>query len=273
MGHSEAATLAALRECRDQVVALCTPLDEVQWHAATALPGWDVQDVVAHLGSLEGMLLGRAEPETPGAVREWTHVRNPLGQLNEAMVDRRRAWSAAEVFDEFRETSELRLEQLGGLSEDDLDAAVPAPDGSTVPQRRFLGIRLWDYVLHEMDIADALGREPRVESPGAEQVLSEMAFLLPRALGRSGATEGTTVRIDLGPPGRTMAARIENGRGVAADVATGEAALHLRASPAAFLRVATGRRPAADAVESGDVEVTGVGALAAAVLKRFNVIP
>jgi uncharacterized protein (TIGR03083 family) len=273
MAHSEAATVAAIRECRDQIASMCSPLSVSQWKAPTALPGWDVQDVVAHLGSLDGLLLGRAEPPHDGVAPASPWVRNPLGELNEALVDRRRAWSPAEVLAEFRETSELRLQHLEALTEADLEVDVAAPSGGTVPQRRFLGIRLWDFVVHELDIAEALGDEARVDSPGATRVLDEMTFLLPRALGKARAAEGTAVLIEFDTPGRVMAARVVNGRAVLADVAAEEAALHLRASPAAFLRVATGRQDPASAVEGGGVAVTGDPHLAVAVLMGFNVVP
>lgn len=276
MAHSEAATVAAIRECRDQVVATCTPLSTARWHLPTALPGWDVQDVVAHLGSLDGFLLGRTEPsrraDAPAApAAPW--VRNPLGELNEALVDRRRSWSPGQVLDEFGETTELRLRQLEALSEADLEVEVPAPGGGRVPQRRFLGIRLWDFVIHEFDIAEALGEEPRVDSPGATRVLDEMTFLLPRALGKAHAADGTTLLIELGAPGRVMGARVAGGRALLTDLAAEEAALHLRASPAAFLRVATGRKDPATAIAEGELVVSGDPHLAATVLAGFNVVP
>ena len=81
MTNSEAATIEAIAGCCARIEAMCTAIDEAGWHRPTALPGWDIQDVVAHLGSLDAMLLGRYEEhhEPPAA----EHVRNPLGALNE----------------------------------------------------------------------------------------------------------------------------------------------------------------------------------------------
>ncbi len=59
MPNSQAATIDAIAGCCARIEAMCAELDEAGWHQATALPGWDVQDVVAHLGSLEAMFLGR----------------------------------------------------------------------------------------------------------------------------------------------------------------------------------------------------------------------
>ena len=125
MANSQAATIDAIAGCCARIEEVCAGLDDAGWHRPTALPAWDIQDVVAHLGSLEAMFLGRDEPpHQPAAV---DHVRNPLGALNERMVDRRRSWSGAEVLDEFREVTALRLDELRALDEDGLARQVPSP--------------------------------------------------------------------------------------------------------------------------------------------------
>lgn len=122
---------------------------------------------------------------------------------------------------------------------------MPSPTGGTVPQRRFIGIRLWDYVVHEVDISDAVRRPIRMSSAGVLNVIDGLLALFPRACALGGAPPGSTVRIDLSgeaaDPRRVAGARMKGTHGVAADIAEEEATLHLRASPAAFLRVATGR--------------------------------
>ena len=273
MAHSETATITCIEGCCDRIDVMCADLDEEGWHRRTSLPGWDVQDVVAHLGSVEGMLLGRTEPEHETAPA--AHVRNPLGERNERMVDRRRAWSGAAVLDEFRETTALRLELLRALDEDQLDREVPSPFGGTLPLRRFLGVRVWDFLIHEHDIAEALGIEPDVSSAAAVRVLDETLFLLGRAAARGGIDEAAVVLVEIGEPQpRRVAVRVQGGRGVPVDPsAAGEAALHLRASPAAFLRVAGGRRDAAGAVAARELSVVGDTRTASTVLAALNVVP
>ena len=272
MANSQAATIDAIAGCCASIEQTCAGLDDAGWHRPTALPAWDVQDVVAHLGSLEAMFLGRDEPpHEPAAV---DHVRNPLGALNERMVDRRRSWSGAEVLDEFREVTALRLDELRALDEEGLARQVPSPTGGTVSQGAFLGIRLWDFVVHHMDICEALGVESPIDTPAGRRVLDEMLTLLPRAVGKGGTPEGTVVAVEIIEPlPRSAAAEMRDGRGRPADPAAGEATLHLRASPTAFLRVATGRRSPADAIAGGAIEVDGDTELAAAVLTAINVVP
>ena len=272
MANSEAHTLAAIRECRDHIVATCASLDDDEWHLPTACPGWDVQDVVAHLGSLETYLLGADTTDLSTEVdRPW--VRNPLGGLNEKLVDARRAWPPAAVLEELRSASEARLERLEAASEADLDEQVPSPRGGTIPLRQFLGVRLWDFAVHEADIDEATGRPLRVSSASASRMLDEIGFLAGRAVGKAHVPDGTGLRIEL-DDGHVYTARVEGGRGELASVPAGEATLHLRASPASLLRSTTGRRDPHDAIASGDiVVVAGDPGHAAAVLAQFNVVP
>ncbi len=272
--NSQAATIEAIAGCCARIEAMCAGLDEEGWHCPTALPAWDVKDVVAHLGSLDSMFIGREEPAHEPAVTD--HVRNALGQLNERMVDRRRAWSGEQVLAEFREATGLRLEQLTNLDEAALAEEVPSPRGGLVPLSSFIGTRLWDFAVHELDIADALrlDLEAAIDTPSGRDVLDGLLTLLPRGLAKGGGGEGMVAILDVGPPlPRSTAARVVGGRGVPTDRAAGEAALHLRASPAVFLRVGTGRRDAAAAIAIGDVQVEGDAELAARVLTALNVIP
>jgi uncharacterized protein (TIGR03083 family) len=272
MTNSEAGTIEAIAGCCARIEAMCTALDEAGWHRPTALPGWDIQDVVAHLGSLDAMLLGRYEEhhEPPAAA----HVRNPLGALNERLVDRRRGWPGAAVLAEFREVTALRLAQLRALDENQLAEEVPSPRGGTIPQGRFLGVRLWDLVVHDMDISEALALPLAVDNPASRRVLDELLSLLPRAVARGGIAEGDVVSMEITEPlPRSASAVVRQGRGQAVDAVAGKAALHLRASPAAFLRVGTGRRAPAEAIAAGAIQVDGDADAAAAVLTAINVVP
>ena len=274
MANSQEATIEAIAGCCERIETMCAGLDEEGWHRPTALPAWDVQDVVAHLGSLDAMFLGRDEPAHDPAVTD--HVRNPLGQLNERMVDRRRSWSGAEVLDEFRETTGLRLSQLRDLDEAELSREVPSPRGGTVPLGVFIGVRLWDYTVHELDISDALGLdlEAAADTPAGRRVLDEMLMLLPRGAAKGGLEEGGVVTVEILPPlPRSLTARVEGGRGVVESKPAEEATLHLRASPATFLRVGSGRWDPAESISRGDVTVDGDAELAARVLAAINVVP
>lgn len=273
MANSAAATIDAIEETCTRIDGVCSRLDETGWHRPTALPAWDVHDVVAHLGSLEAMFLGREEPAHQALATG--HVRNPLGALNENLVDRRREWSGAQVLEEFRETTVLRIEQLRGLDEDELDREILALSGRMMPQRDFLGVRLWDFFIHELDICAALELPPPLDTVAGRRVLDEMLRLVPRAAAKAGASDGAVVRLDISEPlRRSLTVRVEGGKGNTIEPTTaGEVTLHLRASPAAFLSVGAGRRDPTQAVTAGEIEVAGDPELAGAILTRVNVVP
>ena len=52
------------------------------YELATPCPGWSVRDVLSHLFGFEMMLRGEPVPPHEGAWPE--HVRNPIGEFNEA---------------------------------------------------------------------------------------------------------------------------------------------------------------------------------------------
>src|SRR5271165_860886 len=86
----------------------CGHLDDHQWALSTDCPGWSVKDQLSHLIGVERMLLG--EPSPPASVPTAEHVRNPVGQLNEAWVAARRPVPGDEVLAEFVETTDRRLQ-------------------------------------------------------------------------------------------------------------------------------------------------------------------
>src|SRR5690625_1492910 len=70
---------------------LLAGLKKDDWTAQTALPGWTVRDVVAHVAGTEHMLSGEPVPdvELPESAREYVH--NPIGELNEKFVQEKRS--------------------------------------------------------------------------------------------------------------------------------------------------------------------------------------
>ena len=65
--------------------ALGAELSEQDWKAPTEVPGWSVQDNLAHIAGMESRLLGR--PEADHAVpADLPHVKNPIGEANEVFV-------------------------------------------------------------------------------------------------------------------------------------------------------------------------------------------
>ena len=66
--------LAGVFASWDAIAVLSADLSEGEWRTATALPGWDVHDVVAHMVGTESMLLGLATPEPDVDLETVEHV-------------------------------------------------------------------------------------------------------------------------------------------------------------------------------------------------------
>ena len=84
-----------LREEWAAIDELCEPLGEADWALPTCLPGWTVQDQLAHIAGIEMMLDGAAAPEVD--VSHLTHLRNDVARMGEVWVEDMRSSSGAEV--------------------------------------------------------------------------------------------------------------------------------------------------------------------------------
>jgi uncharacterized protein (TIGR03083 family) len=222
---------------------LLTPLRPEQWAAPTALPGWSVQDNVAHLIGIECALAGQAPPECDVDVRTFPHVRNDIGVANETWVQVLRAESPARILDRFREITAVRRARLADLTEAEFDAPSWTPAGQRT-YGRFMRIRLFDCWMHDQDIRDALGIPGNDTGPGAEGALAEIGDALGFLVGkRAGAPDGATVTVELTGPVHTTWHVAVDGRASVVDRLPGPATATVSLSSTLFTRLAGGRVP------------------------------
>jgi uncharacterized protein (TIGR03083 family) len=66
---------------------LLSGLDATDWPTLSALPGWTVHDVVAHLIGTESRLAGDEEPRASIDVTTLAHVRNATGAAKPRLHD------------------------------------------------------------------------------------------------------------------------------------------------------------------------------------------
>ncbi|MDZ7679130.1 MAG: maleylpyruvate isomerase family mycothiol-dependent enzyme [Acidimicrobiales bacterium] len=177
------------------IADLLTEVSATDWELPTDLPGWTVRDVVSHMIGTERMLLGEDTPEPPP--EPGPHVRNAIGEFNEAWVVARRGRSGAEILDEFRDVTARRLEQLRALPAEAWDEVGFTPEGEG-PYRRFMEIRVFDCWEHEQDIRRATDRPGHLDGPVAAhsvgEVTSKLGYIVAK---RAGAPDGTTVTFDI----------------------------------------------------------------------------
>ncbi|MGI5221211.1 maleylpyruvate isomerase family mycothiol-dependent enzyme [Nocardia sp. CA-290969] len=202
--------VALLSEQFEVLTDLVTGLGEDEWRTPSPLPGWTVFDVIGHIIGTESLLLGEKPPardaQTPDIdVKTLPHVRNEIGALNEIWLQRLRSRTGDELLRLYRGVADRRRKALAELDDQAWLAPTQSPVGE-VPYARFMRVRLFDCWMHELDIADALGRQ--VEEGGArgEVAFAEFARSLPRVIVKRGkAPAGSLITLRLtGPLARTL---------------------------------------------------------------------
>lgn len=234
------------------------------WQTPTQLPGWNVQDVVAHIASTEAMLLGRPLPEHHA--ESYDHVRNDLGRVMEDMVDWYRGWTGPEVLAEFIDVTNARLAALRSLD----DAGFSAPTWTPVGEgqvRDLLPFRVVDSWVHLHDIQAALGLPERWDDLGAEFTLAKTALGMGKVVVKgAGASEGTSVRWQIDE--HSFGVAVRNGRGEM-DIVD-DSTVVLTMSSATYFALATGRGDIDVLVRT--VEISGDRALGVRVCASMNVM-
>jgi uncharacterized protein (TIGR03083 family) len=223
------------------IAALLDGLEPEAWSTPTALPGWTVHDVVAHMVGTESSLAGEAVREHPIDTTEVSHVRNEIGVTNERWVQHLRADPPEQLLDRFRDVTRRRGAALTAMRPHDFDALTPTPVGEA-SYRRFMEIRVFDCWMHEQDIRDATGRSGHEDGPAAEASVDEIARALGYLVGkRAAAPDGSTVSIELtGPVHRTLHVAVD-GRAHVVAALDRPATASLRLSSSLFVLLAGGR--------------------------------
>lgn len=244
----------------DSIAALLADLSEEEWRTATALPGWDVHAVVAHMAGTESMLLGLATPEPDVDLATVEHVRNFVGAMNEPWVRSLRAESGAELLARFRDVTAQRRAALAAIPMDEWNAPTQTPAGPD-SYGRFMRIRTFDCWMHEQDIRAALDREPnaaQLSTADARISLDEMAASMSFVVGKKGqAPDGSRVLLKLtGPLSREIRVAVDGRAALVDDFGGAEPTTVVTLDGLQFTRLAGGRglvsyRPA-DVEYSGD---------------------
>lgn len=229
----------------DDIDRLMTDVPDVAWRTPTALPGWCVHDVVAHVIGTEEMLLGTATPETDVDVSTLEHVRNPIGAMNECWVRHLDGETGADMLDRFRSVMRRRRDMLTAMSDEDWNAPSATPAGPDT-YGRFMRIRIFDCWMHEHDIRDALSRpatDADLVGPASRLALDEMASSMAFVVGKLGkAPEGARVAIELtGPLQRTISVAVDGRARLVDDFGGAEPTTTITVDGLQFTRLCGGR--------------------------------
>jgi len=267
---SDEELVTLLDEVWSSIAALGEDLTEAEWKRPTAVPGWSVQDNLAHVVGIEASLLGRTPPDH-AIPDDLPHIKNDFGKSNEVFVDSRRSRSGAEVLSEFRDVTGERLAELRAYGSDDFaqDSWTPAGPGAV---RDLLPFRIFDAWVHEQDMRGAVGRPGHREGPAAEAAFQRIVSTTPFVVGKkAGAPEGATVVFVLsGPMARTLAIGVEGGRARAVDAVPASPTVRIGTDTETFERVATGRIAPDEALAAGRFTFEGDDSLGRRVVEEMN---
>ena len=244
-------------------------LEEAQWRLPTQCPGWSVADQLVHLIGIERSLQGVAAPEV--AIVETSHVRNPIGEMNEIWIVARRSATGSEVFSEFTAVTAERIAELRSLTSEQLAVVGWSPIGQ-VPLRMFLVIRVMDSWIHEQDVRVALGRPGGRDGIGEAITLARADTALGMAVGKGAAApEGASVAFEVtGPIGGRRRIEVVDGRARAVDGSSATATITL--TQETYTRRFAGRIDLEAALSAPGTELSGDAALGRAALASLAVM-
>jgi len=253
-------------ESADAISELVQGLTDEQWATATDLPGWSVQDTLAHLAHLEAVLSGTAQ-DLPTGSRGTV-----ISDYTEVGVAERRGLPAADVVDEFNEAVALRVQQLAAVDELDPTAVADKTPGDVGwTWDTLLRNRCLDMWCHEQDIRRAIGRPGGMDGTGAQVTTMALSFGMPLVLGKKvKAPAGTVVKWTVtGEVPADLVVRVGDDGRAAPVEDVDRFDVELTMSTETFTILAAGRR-SPDQVE---VAVTGDTALGRAVLEQMAITP
>lgn len=207
--------LDALQADRAELLRICAALDESGWQAESGCPGWSVQDLIAHMGTLFWALVD------PSALPDVTGL--PAEAAAEVYVKARRSQSGAQVLDDYAAVSEKAIGALAGFA--GVEDEVPLGDLGTYPAQVLPVAFCFDHYTHiRADLFAPRGPLTGPPPPSDDLRLSPTLDWIEAALPQqnrplvdtlTGTVEivvsGTSARtIRLGPPDGPVSARVSS---------------------------------------------------------------
>lgn len=237
----------------------------------TPCPGWTVRDVTNHLIGFEIVTHGGPVPSYDGPFP--AHVRNPIGEINEAFVAAGRTRDVATLRHAFDEVTATSLARLRGLSVEEWEKVGWSPEGER-PFHRFQETRVLDSWIHLQDIRDALLQPEDDHGPGEEIVVNRFEAALPYIVGkRAGLAEGQSARINLvGRLARSVTLTVRHGRCDAVDASDGDPMVELTTPVALFWRRCAGRITADAFLGASATDCRGDRALATRIAEGMAIL-
>jgi uncharacterized protein (TIGR03083 family) len=236
LGHSYAA-----------IEKLGAAMSGAQWQTQSLCPDWTVRGVVAHLASVENMLVGwlpGSADELPPFDRVTSFVQQTADVDDAAFAAR-----VAEVFGQ-------RRADLAALSENDLGRPSWTPVGPRT-YGSFMEIRVFDFWVHERDITTPLALSTDDGDARAEMALAEVERSLGYIVGKKVAlADGSSIVFRLtGPLRRDLYVAVDGRAKVVGPIERPD--VELSTDSLTFVQLACGRIDPQQQIDAGLVSWTG----------------
>jgi uncharacterized protein (TIGR03083 family) len=181
--------LTAVARQRRRLEAMLAGLGPDEWGATSRCDGWSVQDVIAHVVSVNGFWHASVSAGLAGTPTRMLRGFDPVA-TPALLVDGMRALTPAEVLDQFVSSNDAFLGAVDQLDERAMSTLAESPAGY-LPIRLLVHHALWDCWVHERDIALPLGMTPTEEPDEVLACLHFAAALSPAfSLHSATASEG-----------------------------------------------------------------------------------
>ncbi len=165
-------------------------LEEQSFDLPTSCPNWSVRDIVAHVVGVEKTLLGEPTPEV--VIAEQSHIKNPIGAMNERWVVELHSLDTVDLTTVLHETLLQRQLAVETLDESDFQKLGWSPIGD-VPYARFMSIRVFDIWVHEQDIREATGNLGGTDTAAARRAYLEAVANMGYVVGKKAALQSDAV--------------------------------------------------------------------------------
>ena len=183
---------------RRRLEATLVGLGDDAWSAPSRCDGWTVQDVVAHLVTVDGFWRASVLAGVAGAPTRFLDGFDPAA-TPALMVEATRAQAPVEVLDQFIASNRAFLTVLEELDDPGWSAPAESPAGH-VPIRMLAHHALWDCWVHERDIVLPLGLRTAIEPDEVRACLRYAAALSPAFAISSGRALAGVFAVDASDP-------------------------------------------------------------------------
>jgi uncharacterized protein (TIGR03083 family) len=234
-------------ESYDAMEGLAATLSDDDLGVQSLCPDWDVRGVIGHLGGMESVMAGWPL-SGPDDKPDFDRMGAFLAEVDAA--------SSADVASSLAAVHQIRRDDLASNTADDLARMSWSPVGE-MPYSGFLGIRVFDYWVHERDITMPLGRDTVDSGPAAEFALAQVESALGYIAGKKvGVPDGKSIAFRLeGPIERDFFVSVD-GRAKQVDSLSAPD-VDVRADSTTFIMLACGRIDPQDEIDAGRISWTG----------------